>query len=416
MELAKEADGPPAGQGGDLTEAEPEYSPEYAAAWYTLADAVIAMQRTHASAISAAAREGTTLAAVCADQPDVTYLFRELEPYFTAGSDDQVHDAYMRVARGETIAVAPVSRPAWWYALPMTAPAIVLHVPHSSPQVPADVRPQLLLDDDDLARELRRMTDWHTEALFSLPADEAVTVRLPVSRLVVDPGHLADAAAERMEAAGMGVVHTKTSDGARLRDEEAAARDRTALLERYCRPHLEQLEAATAAALQAHGRCLVIDCHSFPSLPLPYEFKASADRWRVVHRPAVCLGTDTTLPPHAPFAHPGMHTPPWLRERAAEALGNMLANWPGGVAHDPASAPHEPEPEGAGRAVADIAFDRPFAGTLVPPRFRGNDRRVQALRIDLRRDLYMDEDTGDRVAGFAACAAAVQAALRRIVA
>ena len=62
------------------------------------------MQQAHAAAIAAATREGTTLPAVCADQPDVTYLFRELEPYFTAGSDEQVHDAYMSVARGETTA------------------------------------------------------------------------------------------------------------------------------------------------------------------------------------------------------------------------------------------------------------------------------------------------------------------------
>jgi len=105
VELAKGAGGAagePADQPADRPE--PEYSPEYAAAWYTLADAVIAMQQAHAAAIVAASREGTTLPAVCADQPDLTYLFRELEPYFTAGSDDHVHDAYMSVARGETTA------------------------------------------------------------------------------------------------------------------------------------------------------------------------------------------------------------------------------------------------------------------------------------------------------------------------
>jgi len=101
VELAKDSGGT-AGAPGD--QPEPEYSPEYAAAWFTLADAVIAMQQAHAAAIAAATREGTTLAAVCADQPDVTYLFRELEPYFTAGSDEEVHDAYMSVARGETTA------------------------------------------------------------------------------------------------------------------------------------------------------------------------------------------------------------------------------------------------------------------------------------------------------------------------
>ena len=112
VELAKGAAGAAAkpSDPADVPEAqpadqpEPEYSPEYAAAWYTLADAVIAMQQAHAAAIAAALREGTTLAAACTDQPDLTYLFRELEPYFTAGSDDEVHDAYLRVARGETTA------------------------------------------------------------------------------------------------------------------------------------------------------------------------------------------------------------------------------------------------------------------------------------------------------------------------
>ena len=105
VELAKDAGGTAVESAAESAEPpEPVYSPEYAAAWYTLADAVIAMQQAHAAAIAAASREGTTLPAVCADQPDLTYLFRELEPYFTAGSDDEVHDAYMRVARGETTA------------------------------------------------------------------------------------------------------------------------------------------------------------------------------------------------------------------------------------------------------------------------------------------------------------------------
>ena len=298
----------------------------------------------------------------------------------------------------------------------MIVPGVIMHIPHSSAEVPADVRAQFLLEGDDLARELRLMTDWHTDKLFALPPAEAVTVRFPVSRLVVDPERFEDPEAERMEAVGMGAVYTKTSQRLPLRDEAEAAREREALLARYYRPHHAALEAATAAALAAHGRCLIIDCHSFPSRPLPYEFKVSADRWKVIHRPAVCIGTDATLPPHAPFAHAGMHTPPWLRERAAEVLGEMLSRWTGGGAPDPAIAPHEPAPEGAGGAVAGIAFDRPFAGTMVPLPYLGNDRRVLSVMIELRRDLYMDEETGGRLTGFAGCVAAVQAALRRIIA
>jgi uncharacterized RDD family membrane protein YckC len=105
VELAKDAVGTaeePGAQSADPPEL--QYAPEYAAAWYTLADAVSAMQRAHAAASAAATREGTTLPAVCADQPDLTYLFGELEPYLSADSDDQLHDAYMSVARGETTA------------------------------------------------------------------------------------------------------------------------------------------------------------------------------------------------------------------------------------------------------------------------------------------------------------------------
>jgi N-formylglutamate deformylase len=52
----------------------------------------------------------------------------------------------------------------------------------------------------------------------------------------------------------------------------------------------------------------------------------------------------------------------------------------------------------------------------VPLPYLGRDRRVLALMIELRRDLYMDEASGVRGAAFPACAAAIQDALRRIIA
>lgn len=94
--------GGPAAPG--TAEPAPSYSPEYASSWYTLADAVIAMQHAHVEAEAAAARADTTLGAACADQPDLAHLFRELGPYFTAASDEEVHEAYLQVARGESLA------------------------------------------------------------------------------------------------------------------------------------------------------------------------------------------------------------------------------------------------------------------------------------------------------------------------
>ena len=79
-----------------------DYSPEYIAAWYTLADTVVAAQKKLAVAESAASGAGTTLQEACADQPDLVRAVREFGPYFGAASDDQIHDAYLRVARAET--------------------------------------------------------------------------------------------------------------------------------------------------------------------------------------------------------------------------------------------------------------------------------------------------------------------------
>jgi uncharacterized RDD family membrane protein YckC len=101
LELAREAAAHEAGAAAAAADAEAAYSPEYVAAWHTLADAVMAMQKAHGAAGAAAARAGSTLTDACRQHPDLAVLFRELEPYFTA-ADEQVHDAYLRVARAET--------------------------------------------------------------------------------------------------------------------------------------------------------------------------------------------------------------------------------------------------------------------------------------------------------------------------
>lgn len=83
---------------------------------------------------------------------------------------------------------------------PVYPPWVVLHIPHDSTVVPAQVRPQIVLTDPALALELQRMTDHFTHALFAEPAGDAAVVRAPVSRLVVDVERFADDSAEPMAA------------------------------------------------------------------------------------------------------------------------------------------------------------------------------------------------------------------------
>ncbi|MFO7781638.1 MAG: N-formylglutamate amidohydrolase [Spirochaetia bacterium] len=245
---------------------------------------------------------------------------------------------------------------------------ILIHVPHASTHIPPDLRDDFLLTDDELAQELLLMTDRYTDemaramAASRLPgggvpqADSVEVVEAPVSRLVCDVERFRDDRAEPMSAVGMGAIYTQTSSGAPLRPTGAAAgAAREGVLARYYDPHHARLDDLTADALEREGRCLLIDLHSFPSRALPYEQDHS------LARPEICIGTDS------------FHT----TEDLAAAAERFFTE-----------------------AGLETIRNQPFSGALVPGRFYHGDRRVISVMIEVRRDLYMDERTGDRNAGF----------------
>ncbi len=234
-------------------------------------------------------------------------------------------------------------------------PWLVLHVPHSATHVPPDLRPQILLDAESLALEQLRMTDHFTDELFT-PATPSTRVVFPVSRLIVDPERFREDANEAMAERGMGAIYEKTANGEPLRCPPSP-KAREGLLARFYDPHHRRLESAVRGALDAHSFCLVLDCHSFPARALPYEADQTA------RRPEICIGTDE------------FHTPPWMCELAVVAFT---------------------------AAGFDVAVNRPFAGALVPASQHRKRSDVMALMIEIRRDLYMDETTGERRPNFAA--------------
>jgi N-formylglutamate amidohydrolase len=146
--------------------------------------------------------------------------------------------------------------------------------------------------------------------------------------------------------------------------------ERQVLLNRWYRPHHAALREAVANELTATGRCLILDAHSFPASPLPYEVDQDASR------PNICIGTD-------PF-----HTPLALVDTATAVSRDL--GW-------------------------TTAIDRPFSGALVPMSFYRCDARVQSLMIEVNRSLYMDETTGARSAGFESCQARIGRLISAIV-
>jgi N-formylglutamate amidohydrolase len=218
---------------------------------------------------------------------------------------------------------------------------VVLHVPHAGTEIPAWTRPHLLLDDAALAAEVAALTDHRTDVVAAAAADTArmrpwVLVN-PVSRFVVDVERFPDER-EEMAAVGMAAVYTHGTRGQRLRADHPAHRD--ALLAAFYDPWAAAVERVVAQRLAVTGRAVLIDVHSYPRDPLPYERHGDGPR------PPVCLGTDP------------VHTPRWLVEAARRAFGPALAT----------------------------ALDTPFSGAYVPLSRHGTDRRVSALMVEVRRD------------------------------
>lgn len=225
---------------------------------------------------------------------------------------------------------------------------VILHVPHSAREIPAEVRAGIVLDGPALERELDHITDSHTAELAATAAGSAGVTPWRfvnrLSRLVVDPERFPDER-EEMLAVGMGAVYTRTTHREALRREGL---DPEPLVERYFRPYARAMTEAVAERLAATGRAVVVDVHSYPSSPLPYELHGEGPR------PPVCLGTD-------PF-----HTPPELLAAAREAFADC----------------------------GETGLNSPFGGAYVPLEFYGKDARVGALMVEIRRDTYMSEPGG----------------------
>ncbi len=249
-------------------------------------------------------------------------------------------------------------------------PITILHIPHSSTCIPREERGDIHLSDGALKVELLRMTDWYTDELFKLSDNIAISVVFPVSRLVVDPERFEDDAQETSSKWGMGVIYTKTSQGHRLRDTPTP-QERRRFLASYYRPHHAQLAVCVKNSLKRHNKALVVDCHSFPSMPQPYEENQNAIR------PDICIGTDD------------FHTPNWILKQLLEAF----------------------EAEGF-----ICAINSPFCGALVPLDYYQIDKSVSSVMIEVNRGLYLDESSGQKGTHFIEVRNSIQKVVSNLIA
>ena len=226
--------------------------------------------------------------------------------------------------------------------------SIVLHIPHASKHIPDKYLKYFTLSKKDLEIELLKMTDHFTDELFDISYSNIHQLKFLLSRLLVDVERFEEDELEPMFKVGMGCIYEKTHDGKSLK----LVKDiKDELINKFYKTHHENFTKIVDAKLKQSNKVLIIDCHSFPKHPLPYELNQAMDR------PEICIGTDD------------FHT----SEKLKESFGQLFEE-----------------------LNFTVKYNEPFKGSIVPLKFYNKDKRVQSVMIELRRDLYMNEHSEEK--------------------
>ena len=226
--------------------------------------------------------------------------------------------------------------------------SIVLHIPHASKNIPDEYLKYFNLSKKDLEIELLKMTDHFTDELFNVLGDNIHQLKFTISRLLVDVERFEKDELEPMCKVGMGCIYEKTHDGNSLKNVENIKDE---LINKFYKTHYENFTKIVDKKLIENNKVLVIDCHSFPKHPLPYELNQEMDR------PEICIGTDN------------FHT----SEKLRNSFGELFE-----------------------KSNFTVKYDAPFKGSIVPLKFYNKDKEVQSIMIEIRRDLYMNEKSGEK--------------------
>lgn len=241
----------------------------------------------------------------------------------------------------------------------------IMHIPHGSVYIPDAERQKLLISEEELQLELIRITDWYVHDLFVIDDPRVKDVVFPYSRLLVDVERCADDEREKMAEQGLGAVYSRTISGKPLR-KSLGTSERELLIKTYYQPYHRYMEESIKMALDVCGYCLILDCHSFPTVPFPQERNPDQSR------PEICIGFDSF---HASL------------ELIAETRHICRSHF------------------------ESLQFNQPFSGSFVPSEFYQSEKRVSSLMITINRGLYLQEETALKTADFSR----VQSSLQQMV-
>ncbi|KKR21578.1 MAG: hypothetical protein UT48_C0006G0030 [Parcubacteria group bacterium GW2011_GWE2_39_37] len=222
---------------------------------------------------------------------------------------------------------------------------IILHIPHSSTNIP--IKDGYVVSDVELRSEMIKLTDWHTDDLFQ--HKEAMQIITPFSRLFCDVERFPEDKDEVMAKVGMGMIYTNLDNGKVLRSINAELRNK--IYKQFYQEHHSKFLQRVEEFLGRNDRCLIIDCHSFSSIPFERDLN------KTLPRPDICIGTDD------------FHTPKTLVDATVKYFENNKLS---------------------------CKVNMPYAGTIVPLKYYLKDKCVQSIMIEVNRNLYLEKNSNEK--------------------
>ena len=237
---------------------------------------------------------------------------------------------------------------------------VVLHIPHSSKNIPKKYKGLFYGDEYLINQELIKMTDSYTEDLFDVGFEKIVFRK---SRLICDVERFRDEKKEPMSKKGMWICYTK--DHNLLPLKKCTKKHKEEMLRLYD-DHHKCFEQLVEEKLKKYNKCIIIDCHSFSSRRLTYE------TYKSIKRPDFCIGMNDDE---------GREIVDRIISRIKEEKKEVYIDgeW---VKKD-----------------YTISVNDPFSSAIKPMKFI-NDKRVISIMMEVNRYLYMDEVTGTKNGNF----------------
>ena len=217
---------------------------------------------------------------------------------------------------------------------------IILHVPHSSTKIPN--YKGYSMQHEALEEEMLLLTDWYTDDIFS--SGDGIMIRADFSRIFCDPERFTDDTQEVMAKFGMGVLYEKTDKGKPMR--EVSPQFKEEVLEQYYWVHHRKFSEVVATQLLENNKALILDCHSYPSIPIARDLNQNPER------PDFNIGID-------PY-----HTPQSLIELSKDFFKSRGFS---------------------------LGIDWPYSGSIVPLEYYQKEQRVESIMLEINRKLYLEE-------------------------